>query len=117
MSDTASKLADVDARVVAINIELEANQQEIDVHEAAKREAERAIAERIARRMALRKEREGLSRARESLSVKQRIATEEEAATKARQDAENLKADLAAKNKEADELIAKLKAAAETKPE
>jgi len=99
-------LGQLDARVVEINAELESLQSDKDVHQAAISEIDR-------KRVALRVEREGLSKFRESARASQVIATHEQAAAKARADADAALADLNAKNKEADELLAKLKAQTE----
>lgn len=107
--DIAAEVVKLDARVAEINSELESLQQEHDVHAAAKAEAERRMAEVVARRIVLRKEREGLSKLRESAAVKQRIVTAEEAANKSKADADAMLARLAEKEKRLDEMLASLK--------
>lgn len=114
MSDIATELVKLDARVAEINVELESLLQDHDVHAAAKGEAERRMAETVAKRLTLRKEREGLSRLRESASVKQRLVSEEQAVAKAKADADAALARLADKEKELDALLAKAKEAAPT---
>ena len=111
MADFATELMQLDTRVAAINVELEESQKEIDVHNASKAEADRRISELVAKRLTLRKEREGLSKLRDSAAVKQRIVTAEEAATKAKADADATLARLAEKEKQLDEVLAKAKEA------
>lgn len=101
MADITSEVVKLDARVAEINVELESLLQEHDVHAAAKTEAERRMIEINGKRLTLRKEREGLSKLRDSAAASQRIATAEEAAHKAKQEADN-------RNAEADLLLKRL---------
>lgn len=115
MSDIASELVNLDARVATINAQLEELLQTYNVHSAARDEASRRMEEINAARVKLRIEREGLSKLRESAGVKQRLVTAEEAAVKAKSEAEAITARLADKEKELDAIIAKAKEAAEQK--
>lgn len=111
MADFSAELVKLDARVAAINSELETLLQEHAVHATAEKEAKRRQDDIVEQRMKLRAEREGLSKLRESASANQRIATQEEAATKARQEVDAINARLIDKEKELDALIAKAKEA------
>jgi chromosome segregation ATPase len=113
------QLVQLDAKVASINEEIKILDQENE----SLAEQQKA---NIVKRTTLRKEREGLSKLRDSAAVSQRIATHEEAAEKARTDAQSLQLDataltaqlkrqsdeLAAKLAEVDALIAKTKEAA-----
>jgi predicted nucleic acid-binding Zn-ribbon protein len=110
--DVSAELVKLDARVAEINGELDALQQEHDVHAAAKSEAEKRMCDIAARRLNLRKEREGLSKLRESAAYRQRLAAEAESAAKAKAEAEAIGKRLAEKEKELDALIAKAKESA-----
>ena len=122
MATISQELVQIDAAVANDNEAIKAIDEEnasLDVRaralrdEAAQLDAQKAA--NIAKRLELRKHREGLIRLRQSAEVNQRVATHEEAAAKAREDAEKLTAELAEKNRQADELLAKLKEQA--KPE
>lgn len=98
MSDVAQQVSLVASQVAAINVELDTLQAEID--------------SLVSKRLQLRIQRESLSKVLASKQVEQRVADHESAAAAARADAEKQTAELAEKNKRADELLAKLEAQA-----
>lgn len=121
MADIVQSAVHLEARIVAINEELKV----IDVEGSTdRREFETRDKERLARKLTLRVEREGLSKLRDNAKVAERVATHEQAAAKARSDAETLLKDLQAqkvaqdersaeidaKGRKVDELLAKLEA-------
>lgn len=107
MADIANEMVQLDAKVAEINEAIRVLDGENDTLTAQ-------LQANVAKRMELRKQREGLSKLRDSAAVKQRIVTQEdiarqaaEAAKKSQADADATLARLAEKEKQLDDLIAK----------
>ena len=122
MANIAQELVQIDAGIANDNESIMAIDREnaaLDAKAKGLREQateyDAQVAANMVKRKQIREHRESLSRLRASAEVNQRVTTHEEAAAKAREDAEKLTAELAEKNRQADELLAKLKEQA--KPE
>ena len=102
MPGITSELVQLDARIAELN-------EGIRLLDAENEALQTQIHENTRKRVELRKQREGLSRLRETAAANQRITTHEQAAAAATEAANAVLADLQAKQKEVDELVAKLK--------
>lgn len=110
----ADQLVAFDEEVARIQKEMQSIDEENAALHASIATAQSKINANVLKRKELHAAREVCSRQRESLGVKQRILTLEEAAAKSRSEAEAISTRLASKEKELDDLLAKAKQAVES---